>query len=186
MIRWDRAHKFYNDLTALATTRELKPSGVTVHYTASGEKLDGLFESMRKQKVGYHFMIERDGTIWQTAALNLAVNHAGVAKWNGRSPNRTHIAVALVSWGLLDSEGKSYAGVRIPKPRLYAGKLWEAATEAQIDALFELMQGLLKEFAISPMDICGHDECAQPLGRKVDPGGTLGISMEAFRDELDY
>lgn len=154
-----------------------QPSGLTIHYTASGTNLEGVLATLRKEHLGYHFIIERDGRIVQTCYLDSKVNHSGKASWNGKSPNQSHAAIALVGWGWLQTvkgQYRSYAGKIIaPADVVHANGLpWEKATDAQIASLNELVAWFVG-MGISLKDICGHDECALPAGRKSDPGGML-------------
>ena len=158
------------------------PTGITVHYTADGD-IDRVKREMESRKVGYHFVIDRDGSIHQTASLAKSVNHAGNAKWNGQSPNRTHIAVSLVSWGLLIDENKAWNGSAVHGVKR-KGQWWDPATSAQEKALFVLLRGLMTDFQISAANICGHDECALPPGRKVDPGCIMTLTMPELRKAL--
>lgn len=159
------------------------PTGITVHYTADSD-IDRVKREMDKTRIGYHFLIAKNGTLHQTANLTKSVNHAGKAMWNGQSPNRTHIAVAVVSWGLLNSDSLAWNGTRVLNPVKRRGKMWEPATTAQEARLMDLLRDLIKEFGILPSNICGHDECALPQGRKIDPGGTLSKTMSDIRKEL--
>jgi hypothetical protein len=116
-----------------------------------------------------------------------------VASWRGKSPNRSHLAVALASWGQLKFEGKKlktwigepYA----PDAAVYrAGNLglaktwWDAATAEQVAVLIDVLKYFVVEMKIDPENICGHDECALPHGRKPDPGGVLPSTMAHLRE----
>lgn len=167
--------------------------GVTVHHTADNN-LQRVIDSLKAQGMGYHIIIDRDGTVVQTTYLSQRVNHAGVAKWNGVSPNRQHIAVALVSWGAVSRQGKKYVawnGSEIVASQvahrrgnltedLYYWHIASPAQEAQLLTFLRwaIMRGLDRE------DFCGHDECALPEGRKSDPGGVLSKTMAEIRAEL--
>lgn len=165
-----------------------RPVGITVHYTAGSSALSTIDYMRQQTKLAYHLLIERDGSVIQMSYLDQRVNHAGVADWNGHSPNREHVAVALASWGLLEKDGDrflTYTGHEI-SPALVAyrnGHHWEAATPEQITSLEKTCVWLCKYLAISPKEICGHDECAPK--RKVDPGGVLPYLMSKFRFELN-
>jgi N-acetyl-anhydromuramyl-L-alanine amidase AmpD len=161
----------------------LKPSGVTVHYTADGS-LERLKREMGATKIGYHLIIDRDGTIIQTASMLKRVNHAGLASWNGKSPNRTHLAVAFISWGRLNAQGQAWTGLQIQNPVTRAQGMWDAASPAQEKSLTKVLTHLINEYKISPLEICGHDECSLPTGRKIDPGGSLSKSMAQLRNDL--
>lgn len=166
------------------------PLGVTVHYTATRN----LKAVLAEQGVGYHLVIDRNGDRHQRTFLDQRVDHAGRAVWNGRSPNRAHVAVALVSYGWLKETPSGNIFTADGKVQVAPGDvrachgnvgdqimLWDAATKAQEAALFETLRYLMTAGHISADDICGHDECALPQGRKVDPGGVLSLEMAQVR-----
>lgn len=159
------------------------PTGITIHYTADGD-IDRVKREMDKSKIGYHFIIDRDGLIHQTAALTKSVNHAGKALWNGQSPNRTHIAIAVVSWGLVNDDKIAWNGTKVPFAVKRKGQYWDSATPAQERSLMKLLFGLISDFQIRASNICGHDECALPPGRKIDPGCVFSFSMPELRKAL--
>lgn len=179
---WEKSNSFWN-IDQLGTRPwPALPTGITVHYTADGD-IERVKREMSQAHVGYHFVIDRDGSLHQTANLAKAVNHAGKAMWQGQSPNRTHLAVAFVSWGLLHEGGIAWNGTRVIGVNR-RGHLWDPATAKQEKVLINLLRELCRDFQILPLNICGHDECALPAGRKVDPGGSLSKTMAEIRKEL--
>lgn len=169
----------------------LIPLGVCVHYLAD-RNIDRAIQSLKDGDLGYHLIIDRSGKIYQTTYFNLKVNHAGVAEWNGLSPNRNFIAIAIASWGYLGDDNKAWNGdiidskeVAIRKGNLGPKVMrWDAATQAQETALINCLSWLVSK-GISVKNICGHDESAKPVGRKQDPGGVLSRTMVEMRVLLD-
>lgn len=166
------------------------PSGVTVHYTADRD-VERSIRSLKQQNLNYHLIIDRDGKVIQTCYLDKACSHAGPAFWNGKSPNKQHVSISLVSWGHLtvrnsDQACFAWTGQQVDlKDTVWRfGTAWDKATREQEAKLFELLCWFIDMFNISPLDICGHDECALPKGRKPDPGGILGMSMYDYREAL--
>jgi N-acetyl-anhydromuramyl-L-alanine amidase AmpD len=159
-----------------------EPRGVTLHYTASGN-LSSAIDTCYASGLGYHLIIDRDGLIHQLSRLDRRVNHAGPAHWRAFSPNQEHLAVALVGWGKLIAHAggfQSWCGTNIRMLEVVQrfdwqgiSANWHAATCAQESMLLDILRWTVKTFNIDPMDICGHDECAIPVGRKEDPGGML-------------
>lgn len=156
------------------------PAGVTIHYTAD-DSLERSITTLKLAGLGYHILIDYDGTCYQAAPFTDRVYHAGKALWLGNKPNSTHIAISLISWGKL-SHGKSWRGDIIPEYEIAErqGGQWHKATVNQETSLMDLLQWLVQQ-GIDPRHICGHDECALPPGRKVDPGGVLQLSMSEVR-----
>ena len=185
------AHKI---VTPLAMgVGKIVPRGVVVHYLAD-RNTDRAIGALKGAGLGYHLIIERDGTVVQTSYMTLAVNHAGEAAWQKASPNRHFLAVALASWGVLTpKDGKLLAwnGSQVgpheaaQRPGNVNGTpyWWDIATNPQEKALKKFLTWVI-ERGIDPKMICGHDECALPKGRKPDPGGVLSQTMKALRSEL--
>lgn len=167
-----------------------KPIGVTVHHSGDRDP-SRVLTWLKAQGLGYHILIDRDGGVTQTTYFNLRVNHAGEASWLGQSPNQKHVAICLLSWGEVKPNGQTWAAKRtIPAADVaarpsYLGKLvhWDAATAKQESSLMTVLAWLVA-CGIDPAHICGHDECALPLGRKTDPGGVLSSTMKSIRADL--
>lgn len=165
----------------------LVPRGFTVHHTGGGGT-EGVYDTLIKSGIGYHLLIERNGKVIQLTNLNLRVNHAGVASWNKLSPNRMHIAVCFVAWGALtlrNGRYYSWADTAVPadqvRKRAADGALyWHKATAAQEAALYTILKWGVS-LGIDPANVCGHDECCIPKGRKDDPGGGLSKTMPELR-----
>lgn len=164
------------------------PTGITLHHTAD-RSLPHVIQYGIAENVGYHLIIDRDGSIHQTAQFNYKIYHAGKAMWLKESPNRNHIAVAVISWGRVERVGddfKSWTGSRVPHDLVAhrEGGYWDQATAVQEEALWTVIKWLVQEFKIDPKKICGHSECAQPKGRKDDPMGVLSLTMKEIRLNL--
>lgn len=171
----------------------LIPKGITLHYTAgaSAESSIRHLQNLRSG-FGYHFVIDRDGTVFQMTSLAAKAMHAGPADWKGLSPNSHHIAIALANFGELKPANRSgeiiyenaYGG-KVNKVVEAFGRFWEPATGEQEQTTFDLCLWLCQKFSLKGEDICGHDECCDPPGRKIDPGGIFGFSMHSFRMMMD-
>ena len=175
-------------LASFSTIAFLYPAGVTVHYTAT-RGIVGTIKELATRNLGYHIIIGRDGTVYQCAEFNFRLNHAGKASWKGLSPNREHLAVSLESWGWVTQKPggifETWTGVNIPVGEVAerCGKHWDAATSQQELSLLSFLRWAVSQ-GIDPTNICGHDECAIPFGRKSDPGGVLSLPMPNLREIL--
>jgi N-acetyl-anhydromuramyl-L-alanine amidase AmpD len=170
----------------------LKAKGITVHHAADRD-LQRVIDHGFLVREGYHLIIDNDGFVHQTAYLNLEVSHAGRAHWQGLSPNRAHVAVALLSWGRVEpthvyGSYRTWAGTLLDAPAVRRrpdvhGHLadWDAATPEQERSLFDVLRWLMIAGGIDSANVCGHDECALPAGRKDDPGGALLSPMPELR-----
>lgn len=171
--------------------------GVTIHYSAE-RALEPTVRALRgigtdRVSLGYHVLIARDGTVTQLTRFSKRVYHAGKATWQGYSPNAAHISVALLSHGMLQRGGvlggfRTWAGEPVDpaevaeRPNNVNGRMafWDAAPREQELALLKFLRWCMAH-GIHASAICGHDECATPLGRKVDPGGVLSVTMNQLR-----
>lgn len=68
------------------------PHTITLHHTAGGRV--GSEGYLKQQGLGYHFMIDKDGTIHQYNGINNVVGHSSKA-------NRGYIGVSYISGGKL-------------------------------------------------------------------------------------
>lgn len=184
-------------LKTVGLFQDKRPLGITVHYTAD-RRIERVFESLKAQDLAYHVLVDRNGVVFQCAPLTHRVWHAGKAEWNGVSPNQRHLGVAVVSYGEVHAEEGPYTATwnadKIPDADVVKRKApvsgvlaaWDAATVQQESALMRFLQWCVDQ-GVDPHNICGHDECAQPRGRKIDPGGVLSRDMSTLRRMLlDY
>lgn len=163
------------------------PEGVTIHYTAGGSP-ESSITYLKAQNYGYHLLIDREGAIHQMYYLDSTCSHSGNAYWQGKSPNRYFISIALCNYGkLISRKGGVIANAygRIMKNHAFRyGEHWEPCTPEQESALLDVSLWLCNNLNINPDNVCGHEECAVPAGRKIDPGGALSFSMPEFREML--
>lgn len=166
------------------------PQGITVHYTAD-RQVQRVCDALTARALGYHLIIDNFGAVYQFVPFDRRVSHAGKALWNDLSPNRAHLAVAVTSWGYLTDDLKAWNGEAVvssdaahrPGNLSTHMRWWDKATPAQERALLAFMHWAM-DHGIAPQDICGHDECALPRGRKEDPGGVLSQPMSKIRKLL--
>jgi len=163
--------------------------GCTIHYTADRD-VQRTIRSLMERKCGYHLIIDRDGAVHQLAYLSHKVSHAGVAAWNGVSPNMHHLAISVASWGRLNKDGQDWRGRQVPAGEWKLGKEkrdgWDKATPAQEATLLKVCRWMIENFHLAPGSFCGHDECAIPKGRKTDPGEMFSFTMSELREKLAH
>jgi N-acetylmuramoyl-L-alanine amidase len=119
---------------------------VILHYTAMDDDLaarDWLCSP--KAEVSAHYMIGRDGTLWQLVDEAERAWHAGVG-----------------AWGEVDDVNSRSIGIEL-------GNTGDAPfPEKQMTALERLLRGVATRWSIAPERVLGHSDTA--VGRKVDPG----------------
>jgi AmpD protein len=104
------------------------------------------FGELATMRVSAHFLIRRDGSLFQFVPCALRAWHAGASSWQGRERcNDFSIGVELEGTDLVP----------------YA--------DAQYAALGRLTRALRRRYPIS--DLAGHDQVSP--GRKTDPGASF-------------
>ncbi len=162
-----------------------RPFGVTVHVTAD-DSIERVRRTLKERHLGYHLVIDFDGKVTQLCYLDRRTNHAGPSNWRGNHCNEKFAAVALLGWGVLDKDDKTWTGEpvgnAVTRPgNVGAGRFrWQPATAAQEKSLLDVL-GWFRATGCDPANFCGHDEAAVPPGRKTDPGGALSMTMSQIR-----
>jgi len=122
-----------------------RPNFVIIHDTGSGDvehALRTLTDPARE--VSSHYLIGRDGTLYQLVDEDRRAWHAGASYWGGNSDiNSASIGIELDNTGA------------------------EPYSDAQIRALLEVLRGLKARYRIPSSNFLGHGDVAP--GRKVDP-----------------
>ncbi len=123
-----------------------RPTMVVIHYTSNDDvehSLDTLTSAVRK--VSAHYLIDRQGRLYQLVPEERRAWHAGQSYWAGESDiNSRSIGIEL------DNNAS------------------EPFDERQISTLLNLLQDIQTRHRIKPANIVGHSDVAP--GRKVDPG----------------
>ena len=159
------------------------PQFSIMHYTAMACKpaIARLLGTDGNRASSAHFVIDRDGTIYQTCSINIIAWHAGKSRWMDRpSVNKFSIGIEQVNWGPLT---KSKSGFESWDGVLYEGpepihafhrntptvmQYWEPYSDALIAASLELVKTL-------GLPVLGHDEIS-PI-RKSDPGPAFPMAQ---------
>lgn len=103
------------------------------------------YREIHGQKVSSHFLIRRNGELFQFVPCGRRAWHAGQSEWRGRSRcNDFSVGVEL--------EGSDD----------------QPFTDSQYAVLVQLTRVLRREYPIK--DWVGHSDIATPPGRKTDPG----------------
>ena len=108
-------------------------------------------------RVSAHFVLRRDGQLWQFVSCDRRAWHAGQSSWRGR-PNCNDCSIGIELEGL---EGEPF-------------------DERQYPALADLLRGLARRYRLQ--DVVGHEHVAP--GRKGDPGP--GFDWARLRTALDW
>lgn len=127
---------------------ERRPVVIVLHYTEQDsveQSLDTLRSRNSGGRVSSHYLLGKDGKIYQLVSDAKRAWHAGAGRWGAITDvNNASIGIEI------DNDGKS------PFP------------DAQIDGLIVLLRDLTTRLRIPPTQIIGHSDLAPT--RKIDPG----------------
>lgn len=127
-------------------------SHIILHYTDMPDAQAALARLCdREAKVSAHYLIRRDGHVFQLVDENKRAWHAGVSFWCGETDmNSASIGIEL------DHDGHDASGKMAAFPA------------TQMQALIALLEDVTARHAIDRHNIMGHSDIAP--GRKIDPG----------------
>lgn len=127
---------------------ERRPVVIVLHYTEQAsveQSLDTLRSRNSGGRVSSHYLLGKDGKIYQLVSDAKRAWHAGAGRWGAITDvNNASIGIEI------DNDGKS------PFP------------DSQIDSLIVLLRDLTTRLRIPPTQIIGHSDLAPT--RKIDPG----------------
>lgn len=150
--------------------------GIVVHQTG-GSTAESTLNSYRTKALGAHFLIDKDGTIYQTASLKKRANHIGNlrsrcilesrcspaeqklnAKWNPEAMHKREMKKAAPDRfpSNFDSIGIELVGKALPEGVPDKDKTFEQVTAAQNQSLKWLISELCLTLRISPTEIFRH------------------------------
>lgn len=123
-----------------------KPNFVIIHHTAQDSTAQTLKTfTIKRPQTSAHYVIGRDGKVYQMVNDYLRAQHAGVGKWGSVTDmNSCSIGIEMDNNGTTDP--------------------W---TDAQINSLCSVLATLKKKYAIPTANFIGHADFAP--GRKNDP-----------------
>jgi len=130
--------------------RTLPISMVVLHYTGMVDAASAIARlADAKAKVSAHYVVAEDGQVIRMVAEEKRAWHAGRSWWRGTTDiNSASIGIEIVNPG-------HEFGYR-PFP------------EAQVDAVIELLGGIVPRYGITRGNVVGHSDVAP--ARKEDPG----------------
>lgn len=130
---------------------------IVLHYTAMASA-EAALERLCDPgpEVSAHYLIGKDGRIWQLVQDDRRAWHAGAGSWSGEADvNSRSIGIEL------DNSGA------------------EPFPEVLVASLEDLLVNLLKSHDLAPSNVIGHSDMAP--GRKIDPGPRFDWRRLALR-----
>lgn len=137
---------FYGNYPVGTTNFNLrKPNFVILHHTAQDSTTQTLNTfTMTRTQVSSHYVVGRDGKVYQMLNDYFRGWHAGVGQW-GKVTDLNSVSLGIE----IDNNGE------------------EPFTEMQIYSLIQLLKKLKEDFKLPAANFIGHSDIAP--GRKVDP-----------------
>lgn len=170
------------------------------HYTAGRYETKVRNFLSRFHEMGLcTFFIDKSGTLWQQFDGDRCGSHVGVARFNGKSITKKCHGVEISCPGKLETKGNkvlTWYGEELPdhlihevtKDQVRRGEYKTAGFFAKYMDEQQDTLAHLNAWAVAmglPLDrVLGHDQVAYPDGRKVDPGGSLSMPINAFLHEV--
>lgn len=157
---------------------------LVIHYTAGATALSSInfWRTPAAKGTSAHFVIDRDGTLYQCRPCNRTCGHAGESRW--RDPktkvlytglNSCSIGIELANAGSKPALAKRWSKLPPMSARHKHGgpvALWEAYPQAQLDTCFALSKVLCVRYYLD--DVVGHEDIAP--ARKNDPGPAFPMA----------
>lgn len=122
---------------------------------ADSLSLENCIKTLRKARVGPHYIIDREGGIHQYAPENIRAPHAGASRMPFKDDKRRHVSEFSIGIEIISGRGVGF-------------------TDAQYRALGSLLNDLTERHAVR--SIVGHSEVALPRGRRWDPDALFDWS----------
>ncbi len=181
-----------------SSRRGLAVTGTVIHYTADGPEWNPVrWLCMPEARASAHFVIERDGDVFQLVNLSKKAWHAGHSRWIYDGDERSDVSaytigIELANAGLLVRDGDSFFWEQGRGLRPYRGLdpvyglieypngtrvdgWWEPYPDEQMRALELLLRHIAaKGYEEAAANLVGHEEISGAHIRnsrfKMDPG----------------
>lgn len=155
---------------------------LVIHFTA-GASAESSINYWKELGIGVcaHFVIDRDGTIYQCRPCNRTAGHAGASQWKDPKSGTTYhglnacsIGIELANGG--DSYPEKFSSITPTTARHKNGgpfTKWETYPPAQLAACEMLSKVMCDRYKLD--DLVGHDDIAP--NRKSDPGPAFPMQL---------
>lgn len=163
---------------------------IVVHYTA-GWELDTAIATLKQKGASYHYLIDRDGQVYQYVPEEERANHAGCTKDKGPNCkggyNSISIGISFVN------RGGPFTSCQSKFNSCYEdtnGKKWEGYTQEQLDSFVSLVADitsrhdeLLDNGQLKQGVLVGHSYVDPD--NKNDPGPAFETKQPSLEQEIN-
>lgn len=180
------------------------PRSIVMHYTVT-DTVAAAKNALNSKGLSYTFLIDHDGTVWQTRAPDRSSAHAGRSNWkapsgigNSSSMNTAAVSISFINRGFFGHRNGNFyfdlnahgnlIGASYPASEVQTTvsiydpitrRHWHRYTEAQLTAARRLIGSLVQAYP-TITELIGHDDCA--IDGKQDTGPLF--PMTDWRKEL--
>lgn len=163
-----------NPIAALEKEAMTGPHAIILHRTESANA-DSALTSFKKG-VGTHFLVDKDGTVTQTACLLQYTYHIGkirsrcytngtcskeetatIKKW-GWAPKKIHDHEAEKEYPIRYPINQDSVGIEVVGQYNSTTKKWDDATKEQLKSIGKIVKLLKTEYKLTNDDIYEHDK----------------------------
>jgi RHS repeat-associated protein len=148
--------------------------GIVLHRT-QGSNEEGTFSSWKQNKLATHYLVARDGTIYNNAPENTLCWHVGKPKGNSGINNSNAIGIEVVGCPL-DANGKEtcdskkFGGDNVP----YG---WSPLTPAQIISVANLTNNLIHRYNFNLSNLHNHEDVSKKSPKE---GLTVRVAIDGL------
>ena len=163
---------------------------LVMHFTSGATAISSInfWKTPDAKGASAHFVIDRDGTLYQCRPCNTTCGHAGKSKWKfgGKTYeglNSCSIGIEFANAGDSTNLIRKWSSLQPLRAKHKNGGIlcdWERYTPEQIATAKDLSAVLVKRYKLD--DIVGHEDIAK--SRKVDPGPAF--PMQEIRDHCGF
>lgn len=132
-------------LIPVKRANENHPDTIVLHYTG-GHKVDHAYDALFKNKLSYHYIIERDGTIYNFIDEAMAAQHAGCSNSDDTCKagyNQRSIGISFVNLGY----GAKEDCTTVPEFNSIRNACWQNYPREQISATIKLIADIFERQA---------------------------------------
>jgi N-acetyl-anhydromuramyl-L-alanine amidase AmpD len=183
-----------NQITELEKGTLKTIQGVVLHRTASSNSESAL--TSFKSGIGTHFLVDKDGTIYQTADLRKITFHVGAIRSKcfeeGNCSETESAIIKSFGWNpgkvYSHEEKKSYpdrypyyidaVGIEVVGAYVLETKTWEKLTDKQIEAVSTLVNLLKMSYNMKFSDVYTHER----ISYKTEGEGQ--VVLDAVKDKI--
>lgn len=155
------------------------PTLLVIHYSVTNTVAEAI-KALNAEKLGYHILIEKDGTAFQTRRFTESAAHPGLSNWKsqsgvtlGASVARGSIGICLMNKGFaFDATSPNGPGKLIYNPSDPSMQRWEKYPAAQVKSCRAIASDIIAKYAIA--EVVGHHDIA--IMGKFDPGPLFDLA----------